>query len=129
TRLRLCSLQRVVLFTGDQGADHPTGVKRMVGHSPTMQTMEGTVTAQGRLVVVPIPDDVADADVLCAVHSFLVGHVGVPRCAAFVTWDEDGTLVAQDIEPDVGDASADSVRRPLRSALSALLVELFGAPL
>jgi hypothetical protein len=46
-----------------------------------------------------------------------------------VTWDEDGTLVAEDIEPDVGDASVDSIRMRLRSALSALLVELFGARL
>jgi hypothetical protein len=91
------------------------------------QTMEGTVSAQRRLVVMPIPVDVADADVLRAVHSFLVGHAGIPRCAAFVTWDEDANLVAQDIEPDLGDASADSLRSPLRSALSALLVELFGA--
>src|SRR6476661_3707839 len=87
---------------------------------------QGTVSAKGRLVLVPIPEGTADVAVLSAVRSFLADHTGVPHCAALVTWDEDGSLVARDIEPDHGDASTDSTRHTLLSALGALLAELFG---
>src|SRR3954447_7638789 len=87
---------------------------------------QGTVSARGRLVVVPIPEGIADVEVLSAVRSFLADHTGVPHCAALVTWDEDGSLVARDIEPDRGDESTDSTGHTLHSALGALLAELFG---
>ena len=87
---------------------------------------QGTVSAKGRLVMVPIPEGIADVEVLTAVRSFLAGHAGVPHCAAVVTWDEDGSLVARDIEPDPGVESTDSTRHALRAALGALLAELFG---
>jgi len=83
---------------------------------------QATASAQGRLVVVPIPDDVADADVLRAIGSFLESQTTVPHCAALVTWTDDDALLARDLEPD-GDSSA---RSTLRSALGALLSELFG---
>ena len=81
-----------------------------------------TVSAQGRLVVVPIPDDVADAEVIDAVEAFLDGHTDVPHCAAIVTWTDNGTLLARDLEPDGRDAT----RSALRAALSSLLANLFG---
>jgi len=87
---------------------------------------QGTVSAEGRLVMVPIPESIADVEVLSAVRSFLAEHADVPHCAAVVTWDEDGSLVARDIEPDPDDESMDSTRRTLRSALGALLAALFG---
>jgi len=87
---------------------------------------QGTVSAQGRLVVVPIPPGVADVEVLSAVGSFLAGQSDVAHCAALVTWDEDGSLVARDIEPKQDEESTDASERPLRFALGALLTELFG---
>ena len=87
---------------------------------------QGTVSARGRLVVVLIPEGIADVEVLRAVRSFLADDTGVPHCAALVTWDEDGSLVARDIEPDRGDESTDSAHHTLHSALVALLAELFG---
>ena len=91
-----------------------------------MQTMRRTVPAHGRLVLVPIPDDVAEADVLSAIGAFLEGHSGVPRCAALVTWSDDGGLFAEDIDRDDGDELPKSAANALRSALAALLTELFG---
>jgi len=87
---------------------------------------QGTVSAKGRLVVVPIPEGTTDVEVLSAVRSFLADHGEVPHFAALVTWDEDGSLVARDIEPDPGDESTDSTRHSLRAALGELLAELFG---
>ena len=87
---------------------------------------QGTVSAKGRLVVVPIPEGTADVEVLGAVRSFLADHEEVPHFAALVTWDEDGSLVARDIEPDPGDETTDSTPHSLRAALGALLAELFG---
>jgi len=83
---------------------------------------QATVSAQGRLVVVPIPDDVTEPDLLSAVGSFLEGHRTVPHCAAVVTWSEDGALLARDLEADDGCSSPST----LRSALGPLLSELFG---
>jgi len=87
--------------------------------------MEDTVPAQSRLVVIPIPPDVADADVLRAIESFLADDTGVPHCAAVLTWDDDGSLIAREIEADGHDEPADSSRRTLRSALGVLLAEVF----
>jgi len=89
------------------------------------QTMESTVPAQGRLVVIPIPADVADADVLDAIESFLADLTGVRHCAAVLTWDDDGSLIAREIEAGGDEQPADPTRRTLRSALGALLAEVF----
>ena len=87
---------------------------------------QGTVSAKGRLVVVPIPEGIADVEVLSAVRSFLADHEKVPHFAALVTWDENGGLVARDIETDPGNGPTDSTRHSLRAALDTLLAELFG---
>ena len=86
---------------------------------------QATVSAQPRLVVVPIPEDVGERDVVDAMCAFLDGHIGVPRCAAFVTWDEGGRLLARDIELAGADEAPDSTHRTIQCALASLLGELF----
>ena len=94
-----------------------------------MQIMRRAVPAQGRLVVVPIPDDVDEAEVLSAMQAFLAGHGGVPRCTALVTWADDGTLFARGIDLDSGDGTSGSTCQSLQSSLAALLADLFGTKL
>lgn len=90
-----------------------------------VQTIRHEVPVQGRLVVVPIPDDVEEADVVDGMRAFLVEHSGVPRCAALVAWADDDTLVARDIDLRE-DESPNPTMHTLRAALGALLTDLFG---
>lgn len=90
------------------------------------QTMQSTVPAEGRLVVIPLPREAPDGEVLDAVEAFLAGQREVPHCAALVTWDDDGDLRARDIEPDRSVGPAGSSPQPLQLALGALLSEVFG---